>query len=287
MARLTAGAWDRPVVTTTRRGEAGFRVVGVLLLVIPFLPVAAMFGPYADARGLFGPVDWVLGTGIFLTSTWLAGMLAPPRLLRAFRRRGAVARADPLLARYDRRGGRLCPADLRRGRGGGHGGALPPLALLPVHGRELHEPSADALLRVARPARLRPLGGDPRRPLAPPVGRRPRRRLPLPAGMCLRDRRGDGLLRAPRSRAQAPVGRCGARRRWLRSAGELAPRLQLGHHRRPLAPGIHQALGREPRPRFPRVTVGRAAHAVDGPRRSALEPEHAERVPVREPGPGL
>src|SRR5207245_3820595 len=83
MARLMAGAWDRPVVTTTRRGEAGFRTVGVLLLVIPFLPVAAMFGSYADARGLFGPVDWVLGTGIFLTSTWLAGMLAPPQLLRA------------------------------------------------------------------------------------------------------------------------------------------------------------------------------------------------------------
>ena len=75
-----AGAWERPVVTTTRRGEVGFRAVGVLLLVIPFLPIAAMFGPYADARGLFGPVDWVLGTGIFLTSTWLAGMLAPPRL---------------------------------------------------------------------------------------------------------------------------------------------------------------------------------------------------------------
>src|SRR2546425_6622295 len=88
MARLMAGAWDRQVVTTTRRGEAGVRAVGVLLLVIPFLPVAAMFGPYADARGLFGPVDWVLGTGIFLTSTWLAGMLAPPQLLRALRRRG-------------------------------------------------------------------------------------------------------------------------------------------------------------------------------------------------------
>src|SRR5207253_9649085 len=88
--------------------------------------------------------------------------------------RGAVGRADSLLTRYDRRGGRLRPADLRRGGGGGHGGALPPLALLPVHGRELHEPSADALLRVARPTRLRPLGGGPRRPLAPPVGRRPR-----------------------------------------------------------------------------------------------------------------
>src|SRR2546426_9881565 len=88
MARLMAGAWDRPVVTTTRRGEAGFRAVGVLLLVIPFLPVAAMFGPHADPRGLFGPVDWVLGTGIFLTRPWLARMLAPPQLLRALRRRG-------------------------------------------------------------------------------------------------------------------------------------------------------------------------------------------------------
>src|SRR2546427_7621938 len=93
MARLMAGAWDRPVVTTTRRGEAGFRAVGVLLLVIPFLPVAAMFGPYADARGLFGPVDWVLGTGIFLPGTWLAGMLTPPGLLRALRRRGRALAA--------------------------------------------------------------------------------------------------------------------------------------------------------------------------------------------------
>src|SRR5438046_6086477 len=93
MARVMAGAWDRPVVTTTRRGEAGFRAVGVLLLVIPFLPVAAMFGPYADARGLFGPVDWVLGTGIFLTGAWLAGMLTPPRLLRALRRRGRALAA--------------------------------------------------------------------------------------------------------------------------------------------------------------------------------------------------
>src|SRR5207244_8525571 len=88
MARLMAGAWDRPVVAPTRRGEAGFRVVGVLLLVIPFLPVVAMFGPYADVQGLFAPADWALGTGIFLTGTWLAGMLAPPQLLRALRRRG-------------------------------------------------------------------------------------------------------------------------------------------------------------------------------------------------------
>src|SRR5437773_10351333 len=93
MARLMAGAWDRPVVTTTRRGEAGFRVVGVLLLVIPFLPVAAMFGPYADARGSCGPVDWVLGTGIVLAGAWLAGVLTPPRLLRALRRRGRALAA--------------------------------------------------------------------------------------------------------------------------------------------------------------------------------------------------
>src|SRR5437879_8087390 len=93
MARVMAGAWERPVVTTTRRGEVGFRAVGVLLLVIPFLPIAAMFGPYADARGLFGPVDWALGTGIFLTGTWLAGMLAPPRLLRVLRRRGRALAA--------------------------------------------------------------------------------------------------------------------------------------------------------------------------------------------------
>ena len=93
MARLMAGAWERPVVTTTRRGEAGFRAVGVLLLVIPFLPVVAMFGPYADVQGLFAPADWALGTGIFLTGTWLAGMLAPPRLLRALRRRGRALAA--------------------------------------------------------------------------------------------------------------------------------------------------------------------------------------------------
>ena len=88
-----AEAWDRPAVAVTRRSEVGFRAVGVLLLVLPFFPVAATFGPYADARGLFGPVDWVLGTAIFLTGTWLAGMLAPPRPLRALRRRGrALAR---------------------------------------------------------------------------------------------------------------------------------------------------------------------------------------------------
>src|SRR5262245_16117599 len=88
MARLTAGVWERPVATATHPGGAGLRALGVLLLVIPFLPVTTVFGPYADARGPFGPVDWVLGSGIFLTGTWLAGMLAPPGLLRALRRRG-------------------------------------------------------------------------------------------------------------------------------------------------------------------------------------------------------
>jgi hypothetical protein len=92
MAGVAAGVWARPVAAA-HRGGAGFRAVGVLLLVIPFLPVATVFGPSADARGLFGPVDWVLGSGIFLTSTWLAGMLAPPRLLGAVRRRGRALAA--------------------------------------------------------------------------------------------------------------------------------------------------------------------------------------------------
>src|SRR5437867_495933 len=149
MARLMAGAWDRPVVTTTRRGEAGFRVVGVLLLGLPFLPVAA-----PRAAG-------VLHHAAPHRRRARVVRAVPPRPLRPLGARpvgrGAVDRADPLLTRHDRRDGRLRPPGIRRDRGGGHGGALPPLALLPPHGRELHEPSADALLRVARPARLRPL----------------------------------------------------------------------------------------------------------------------------------
>ena len=90
MARLMAGVWDRPVAIGMRPGGAAFRAAGVLLLALPFLPVATIFGPYADTRGLFGPAGWVLGSTIFATGAWLAGMLAPPRLLRALRRGGGA-----------------------------------------------------------------------------------------------------------------------------------------------------------------------------------------------------
>src|SRR5207247_1022622 len=264
----------------------------------------------ADTRGLFGPAGWVLGSTIFATGAWLAGMLAPPRLLRALRRGGGA------LAVW------LRPAALPLVLAA-TGTVLVTIAVVVFHCRPV---MVDEIAQFFQ-ARIFAAGLVKSLPPALPEFFTTQHLIVDEHGWYAQYPPGHSALLAlglwggapwlvpilfslgtivvavafaRRIYGEAVAGVTaalfllspfflfmGARRRWLRSAGELAPHLQLGHHRRPLAPGIHQALGREPRPRFPRVTVGRAAHAVDGPRRSTLEPEHAERVPVREPGPGL
>ena len=61
------------------------RTAGVLLVVVPFVPVERIFGPLGDgAQGYVGPGEWLLGLFVFGSVGWLLARALPglPRRLR-------------------------------------------------------------------------------------------------------------------------------------------------------------------------------------------------------------
>lgn len=65
------------------------RVVGLILLLIPLLPLRALFGPVPWGGALMGPGSWLLGAGIFVAGGWLLSLPpVPQRALEAVAVRG-------------------------------------------------------------------------------------------------------------------------------------------------------------------------------------------------------
>ncbi len=77
------------------------RVLGALLLVIPFLPLLEIFGEVKGAAAYVPPGEWALGLAIFGVAAWLAGTALEGPLLAAsdrVRRRVGAARPRILAA---------------------------------------------------------------------------------------------------------------------------------------------------------------------------------------------
>ncbi|HKK08837.1 MAG TPA: glycosyltransferase family 39 protein [Gemmatimonadota bacterium] len=62
-------------LTVTERGSVALRALGLLLILVPFVPIRALFGTVPDASKLVTPGQWLLGTGIFLVTAWLVCLI--------------------------------------------------------------------------------------------------------------------------------------------------------------------------------------------------------------------
>lgn len=60
--------------------DAVYRLLGVLLLAIPFLPLRRLFGPLEGAGSLVPPGEWALGVAIFGLVAWLVAMFGGRRV---------------------------------------------------------------------------------------------------------------------------------------------------------------------------------------------------------------
>lgn len=60
----------------------GLRFAGLVLLVVPFLPLKRLFGPLEGAGPLVGPGEWALGLAIFAVLAWLLARLLPEAATR-------------------------------------------------------------------------------------------------------------------------------------------------------------------------------------------------------------
>lgn len=72
---------------------AALRILGVLLLAIPFVPVLEIFGEPMGASAFVPPGEWALGLAIFGVGAYLAASALEERLLEAVRRIGRFLEA--------------------------------------------------------------------------------------------------------------------------------------------------------------------------------------------------
>jgi 4-amino-4-deoxy-L-arabinose transferase-like glycosyltransferase len=68
---------DRPVAGSHGVSGIGLRAAGVLLLVLPFLPLRALFGQISRTGWLLDPSEWLLGIFMFGALAWLGALLVP------------------------------------------------------------------------------------------------------------------------------------------------------------------------------------------------------------------
>lgn len=66
-----------------RVGGASVRAAGWLLLLVPFIPLRAIFDDPPGTAWLVGPKEWLLGIAVFVTAGWLAARLFPAGVERA------------------------------------------------------------------------------------------------------------------------------------------------------------------------------------------------------------
>ncbi len=67
-------------------GRALAKLSGAALLIIPFIPIATIFGPFPDEQGLFTPAEWALGGAIVATLAAIIPPQIPDAVERGFAR---------------------------------------------------------------------------------------------------------------------------------------------------------------------------------------------------------
>jgi len=60
------------------RSGIALRALGVFLLLIPFVPIGALFPSFPDETKLVPPGQWLLGAAIFLVGAWLVCLIPAP-----------------------------------------------------------------------------------------------------------------------------------------------------------------------------------------------------------------
>jgi hypothetical protein len=67
------------------------RLAGAVLLVVPLLPVLAIFGPTLGAGALVPPSEWLLGIVLFAAAAWVVALLLSSRADTVYRALGGLA----------------------------------------------------------------------------------------------------------------------------------------------------------------------------------------------------